>query len=149
MERLLNLSPWFGRLLLLAAAALFTMISLRYLGDPVGRAAADGINLGSVMAISRLRIGFGAFPLAFALLFAVCIVMPRRTFSGLIALAMTLGVVTIVRLLGILVDGSAEEALKLLRVEMIFFIVSIACIALERTRRRRGLAVSQKMQRSS
>lgn len=148
VQRFLNLSPWLGRLLLLAAAALFTMISLRYLGDPVGRAAADGINLASVMAISRLRIGFGAFPLAFALLFAASIVIPRRTFAGLIALAMTLGVVTIVRLLGILVDGSAEEALKLLRVETILFVVSIACIFLERTRRRRASAISQNLQQS-
>jgi cytochrome b561 len=129
--------PWVLRFILLAVAMLFTMIGLHYLVDPFGRAAADDIALGSVMAVSRVRIGFGAFPLAIAVLLFTCVVSRKRTLQGLVAVAIVLGVVTVVRGLGILIDGTAAEAVKLLRVEAIVWAISVAGIGLEMARSRR------------
>jgi len=131
-------APWLTRLLLLATTALFTLISLRYLVDPVGKAAADEITLGTVMAISRLRVAFGAFPLAFAVILLGCLVSTKRHLTGLVVLATMIGIVTAVRLAGIVIDGSAAEALKLLRVEAIVLTLSVIGILVELGRRRRA-----------
>jgi len=130
-------APWFPRILLLLATVLFFLIGSRYLGDPVNKAAADSIGLGSVMAISRVRVGFGGFPLALSLILLGCLISQKRLLTGLTVLATTVGVVTVARLLGIAIDGPAEEALKLLRVEIILFALSVAAIFLERARLRR------------
>lgn len=136
MERLWRLWPWLARGLLLAVTVLFTLIGLRYLSDPVGKAAADGIVLGSVTAVSRLRVAFSAFPLGFAAILFGCLISTRRLLLGLVALATLIGVVTAIRGLGILVDGSAGEALKLLRVEFAVLTLSLLCIFVELARRR-------------
>jgi hypothetical protein len=132
-----RVAPWLARLLLLFAAALFSMIGLKYLGAPVEKAAADEIILGSVMAISRVRVGFGGFPLALAFILLGCLFSQRRLLTGLNVLATTVAVVTAARLLGIAIDGPAEEALKLLRVEIVLLVLSVGAIFLERARLRR------------
>jgi len=128
---------WFPRLLLLFATVLFFMIGFRYLGDPVNKAAADSIILGSVMAISRVRVGFGGFPLALSIVFFTCLLSPRRLLTGLTLLATTVAVVTAARIVGIALDGPAEEAMKLLRVEIVLLALAVAAIFLERARLRR------------
>lgn len=136
MEGLWRFAPWMARALLLAVALLFTLIGLRYLTDPVGNAAADGIALGSVEAISRLRVAFGAFPLGFAAVLLGCLVSKERLLRGLVVLAALIGVVTAVRALGIMIDGPAAETVKLLRVEAIVLTLSLIGIFLELARRR-------------
>jgi len=131
-------APWVLRFFLVAVAALFTMISLHYLVDPASRAAADEIGLGSVMALSRVRIGFGAFPLAIAILLLACASSARRTLEGLLVVAIVLGIATVVRGFGILVDGTAAEAVKLLRAEAAVWTVSMLAIGVEVARRRRA-----------
>jgi len=123
--------------LLLLATGLFMMIGFSYLGAPVEKAAADEIVLGSVMAISRVRVGFGAFPLALAIVLLGCLISPKRLLTGLIVLATTVAVVTAARLVGIAADGPAEEALRLLRVEVILLALSVGGIFIERARLRR------------
>jgi len=130
-------APWLPRLLLLLATVLFFLIGLRYLGDPVNKAASDSILLGSVMAISRIRVGFGGFPLALSLVLLGCLVSSKRMLTGLSVLATTVAVVTVARLIGIAIDGPVEEAVKLLRVEIVLLALSVAAIFVERARRRR------------
>jgi len=130
-------APWLPRILLLLATVLFFLIGFWYLGDPVNKAAADSIILGSVMAISRVRVGFGGFPLALSLILLSCLVSQKRLLTGLSVLATTVGVVTVARLVGIAIDGPAEEALKLLRVEIVLLALSVTAIFLERARLRR------------
>jgi hypothetical protein len=130
-------APWFPRLLLLLATVLFFLIGFRYLGDPVNKAAADSIVLGSVMAISRVRVGFGGFPLALSFILLGCLLSPRRLLTGLTVLATTVAVVTAARLIGIAIDGPVEEAVRLLRVEIVLLALSVAFIFLERARLRR------------
>ena len=131
-------APWVPRILLLLATVLFFRIGFRYLDDPVNKAAADSIVLGSVMAISRVRVGFGGFPLALSLILFGCLLSQKRLLTGLTVLATTVGVVTVARLVGIAIDGPADEALKLLRVEIVLLALSVAAIFLERARLQRG-----------
>jgi Domain of unknown function (DUF4345) len=129
-----RLAPWLTRLLLLAAAALFFLIGLKYLRAPVENAGADAIVLGSVMAISRVRVAFGAFPLSLSLILLGSLSSHKRVLGGLTVLVTTIAVVTAARLLGIVLDGPAEEAIRLLRVEAVLLALSVAAIFLERAR---------------
>ena len=129
-----RLAPWLTRLLLLAAATLFFLIGLKYLRAPVENAGADAIILGSVMAISRVRVAFGAFPLSLSLILLGSLGPRKRVLGGLAVLATTIAVITAVRLAGIVLEGPAEEAIKLLRVEAILLALSVAAIFLERAR---------------
>jgi uncharacterized protein DUF4345 len=129
-----RLAPWLTRLLLLAAATLFFLIGLKYLRAPVENAGADAIVLGSVMAISRVRVAFGAFPLSLSLILLGSLSSRRRVLGGLAVLATTVAVVTAARLLGIVLDGPAEEAIRLLRVEAVLLALSVAALFLERAR---------------
>ena len=133
-----RLAPWLTRLLLLAAATLFFLIGLKYLRAPVENAGADAIILGSVMAISRVRVAFGAFPLSLSLILLGSLGPRKRVLGGLAVLATTIAVVTAVRLAGIVLDGPAEEAIKLLRVEAVLLALSVAAIFLERARPQGG-----------
>ena len=89
------------------------------------------------MAISRVRVGFGGFPLALSLVLFGCLLSSRRLLIGLSVLATTVAVVTTARLMGIAVDGPAEEAVRLMRVEIVLLALSLAAIFLERARLRR------------
>jgi hypothetical protein len=129
-----RLAPWLTRLLLLAAATLFFLIGLKYLRAPVENAGADAIILGSVMAISRVRVAFGAFPLSLSLVLLGSLGPRKRVLGGLAVLATTIAVITAVRLAGIVLDGPAEDAIRLLRVEAILLALSVAAIFLERAR---------------
>ncbi len=64
---------------------LFTLIGAKYLTDPVRAATSVKISLGSVAAITSMRVGFGAFPLGFAIIVASCLVSkvpPTRLLVG-------------------------------------------------------------------
>lgn len=133
-----RVAPWLPRLLLLLATALFFLIGFKYLGDPVNKAASDSIALGSVMAISRVRVGFGGFPLALSFILLGCLLSSKRVLTGLAVLATTVAVITVARLVGIAIDGPAEEAVRLLSVEIVLLALSVAAIFLERARLRRA-----------
>lgn len=136
LDRFWRLAPWIARLPLAFAAVLFTLIALKYLTAPVANAAADAISLGSVMAISRLRVAFGGFPLALAAILLACLLSPRRVLDGLIVLSATLAAVIGARLTGIALDGAAAEAVRLLGVESALFVLALAAMVLERARLR-------------
>src|SRR5689334_18231540 len=82
MRTLLRFSPWINRLVLAAATLIFTMISLRYIIDPVRASAATGVSLNSGLAVTTTRVGFGGFPLAFAIFSLVCLFSTRRLQVG-------------------------------------------------------------------
>jgi hypothetical protein len=129
-------SVWFGRGVLGLASLLFTAIAVRALVDPVGASAAHEIVLGSPAGVTVIRVGFGAFPLAFAIVFAACIVSERRLFLGLAVLCIAAVVVTGARLLGLALDGPAEFTLRVLKPEVALVVASAAALLLERRRLR-------------
>lgn len=54
-------ASWFNRTILLAVTIIFTLISVKYITDPVHTAIASGIVAGSALAITTIRVGFGVF----------------------------------------------------------------------------------------
>jgi hypothetical protein len=127
---------WFNRLLLLAATFIMGMISLRTLRDPVASTQPMGIVVTSATAATVVRVGFGGFPLGFAIALFGCLLSTRRLLGGLYLLASIAGAATLTRLQGILLDAATPYNLLLLRPEIALCVLSAVAIVLERRRRR-------------
>jgi hypothetical protein len=127
---------WFSRVVLLAATALFTMIALRGIFDPVGSSAEHEISLGSPAGITVARVSFGGFPLALAVMLLACLVAERRHAAGLAILMVVAVVLTAARLLGLVLDGPAPFTLHVLKPEVALIVASTTAFALERRRRK-------------
>ncbi len=136
MYRLWRFTPWLTRLILGAATLLFALIGVKYVTDPVRAAASFKISLGSAAAITSMRVGFGAFPLGFAIIIASCLVSTSRQLSGLYFVATIIGVATAARVLGIVVDGAAPESVFLLRSEVALLALCVIGVLLESAKRR-------------
>lgn len=108
----------------------FTLISFRYLHDPVHAAGAVGISFTSPGGIVIARVGFAAFPLAFAILAFASLTSPSRRLAGLYMALTLVSVVLVIRTFGILVDHSTESA-KLLAPEAVLLTLSLIAIRLE------------------
>jgi hypothetical protein len=128
-------APWLARLALVPPVFIFLAVASRNLSDPVSASAALGISLATPEAITTTRIGFGAFPLAFALFLAACLVSGRRLLTGLALAATVTAVATVVRALGIALDGTAAQSVKLLHAELGLLAVLVAGLAVETGRR--------------
>jgi hypothetical protein len=127
-------SIWFSRAVLLIATLLFSAIALRSLVDPIGAAAPHAITLGSTAGVTVARVGFGGFPLGFAIVLAVCLTADRRLLAGLGFLAILATVVTVARVLGLVLDGPAEFTLHVLKPEIALVLASTGAFWLERRR---------------
>lgn len=128
-------APWLSRLPLLAVTLIFTRVSWRFLSDPVQAAAASSISLGSGAAITIARVGFGGFPLGFAIITLACLVSTHRLLTGLCFVVTMIAVVIAVRIMGILVDNSAHESLRVLVAEVILLTLSVISLFVELRRR--------------
>ena len=132
--------PWLSRFVLLAATIIFSLIAVKYLTNPVATAAAFKISLGSPAAVTNMRVGFGAFPLGFALITLGCLVSARRHLAGLWFVMTIIGAATAGRILGIVVDGPAHESLAVLRPEMVLLTLSSVGLGLEVRQRKQRLS---------
>lgn len=122
---------------LVMVTVIFTLISFRYLSDPVRAAAAAGIAFTSPGGVTVARVGFAAFPLSFAILAFSCLISPRRLLVGLYMVLTVVVVVTAIRIFGIVLDHSASESARLLVPESVLMALSVIAIRLESSRRRR------------
>lgn len=132
----LRLAPLLSRIPLLIVAVVFTLISIRYLSNPVRAAASEGISFASPGGVTAARIGFAAFPLAFALIAFFCLLSTRRLLTGLYVILTVVATGTAVRVSGILLDHSAHEGGRLLVPEFVLLILFVAAIRLEWARQR-------------
>jgi hypothetical protein len=132
-----KLSPWLSRLIILAVAALFAMISFKFVLDPQNAAASSGIGLVSAVGYTNLRAGFGGFPLAFALLLLFCLFSSRRLLVALASIATVGGVVLAVRLYGAGLDGTFGESAHLLVPETAIVVIALLGVLMETRRRTR------------
>ena len=131
MKRYSRLALWIDRLVLAAATSIFTTIGLRYIADPVRAAAATGVTLGSAMASTTTRIGFGAFPLAFAIFSLSCLLSRRRLRAGVSLVATVVTTAIVVRLFSLAADGAAAESIRLFIPEAAILLLSISGLLLE------------------
>jgi hypothetical protein len=125
---------WLGRFVLFGAIAIFTLIGVRYLTNPVGAAAEFQTSFASPAGATSMRVGFGAFPLAFAAILAVCLFSARRRRLGLAMVTIIMGLASAARLVGIAVDGPAAESSRLLVPELVMTGLSLFCGLFERSR---------------
>ena len=135
------IGPWLisavlRRAPLVMITLIFTLISFRYLADPVASAAAAGIAFTSPGGITIARVGFAAFPLSFAILAFASLISEKRHLAGLYIVLTVISVVVAVRIFGILVDHSTDSA-PLLAPEAVLLTLSVLAIRLELARRRR------------
>jgi len=126
------------RLILLPPTFVFTMIAFKYISHPAEMAATAGIALKTPLAATILRIGFGAFPLGCALFTLSCLFPAPRLLTGLGFVATMMSTALAVRIFGIIVDGTLHESLQLVIAEVVLLAMTLAGIAIETGRRRRG-----------
>src|SRR5215468_3418257 len=122
---------WFSRALLLIASGLFLAIALRNIVDPAAAERAVGIAFSAPGGVTVGRVGFGAFPLGFAIILIACLVSERRLLLGLRLLNTLVVVLTAVRILGLVIDGPAPFTLKVLRPEVVLTVLSTVAVYLE------------------
>lgn len=96
-----RVAPWLSRLVLLAATFILVMIGRKFIGDPVGAAAASNMLLGSPLAITNMRASFRAFPLGCAIFTFLCLVSADRRLTGLSFVAIIIGTALAVRVFGV------------------------------------------------
>ena len=126
----------FTRLPIVALTAILLMIALRYLINPQQAGTAAGISFTSPGGITVARIGFAAFPLAFAVVFLSSLFSRRYLLAGLQMELILLAIVIGVRLLGMFLAHSTETA-KLLVPELVLAVLCMLAIRVERDRHKR------------
>lgn len=134
MVKYMRFAPWINRLVLAAATIIFTAIGLRYIADPVGASAATGVSLHGTLAITTTRIGFGAFPLSFALFASLCLLSDRRLRAGVSLVAIVLATAIVVRLISAAADGAAPGSVRLFVPETAILLLSIGGLVLGGTK---------------
>jgi hypothetical protein len=130
-----NVSPWFGRLVILAVAALFAMISFKFVFDPQSAAASSGIRLDSAVGYTNARAGFGGFPVGFAAILVFCLFSSRRLLAALAAIATVAAVILAVRLYGAGQDDTFVQSAHLLVPEAAIVAASLLGAWMEMKRR--------------
>lgn len=136
MEKHGRFTFWLGRIVLAIFTIIFTLIGLRFIADPVGAAAGSGITLGTPVGITIARVGFGAFPLGCAVNAAFCLASARRLLAGLFFVSSMVSVVLVIRVVGILVDHTSHESLRVLGAEVVLLALSAVSLFAELSRRR-------------
>jgi hypothetical protein len=131
-----NWAKWIDRVVLAAATIIFTAIGVRYIADPVGAAAATGAILQSPLASTTTRIGFGAFPLAFAIYSASCIFSSNRLRTGVGLVATLVATAIAVRALSLIIDGAVAHSVRLFIPEGVMLALAITGMRLESIARR-------------
>src|SRR3974390_2871305 len=124
--------PWISRAVLRAAITVLSLISRKFIGHPVDAAAASDMTLGSPLAITNMRASFGAFPLGCALFVLVCLVTSSLRKIGLIFVALIVGTALVVRVFGVVADGTLAESLRVLIAETVLLGLALAAYAGER-----------------
>lgn len=138
MERLTRFGPWISRTVLVGATAVFSMIGLRYITDPVHNSARIGINIGSALAATTTRVGSGAIPLGLAIFTLTCLLSTRWLAPGVALVSVVATTAIIVRILGLIADGPAPESTRLFIPEGILLVLSATAIMLETRRTRKA-----------
>jgi hypothetical protein len=101
----------------------------------MGESAGARGGKSSGFATTTTRIGFGAFPLSFALFSLGCL-LSGRLVAGVSLVATVDATVMAVRLFSLSADGPVAESIRLFLPEVILLLLSISGLLLERARDR-------------
>lgn len=127
-----TLSLWLARLTIVAVTALFTMIGLKFVFDPVDAAAASGLALASAVGYTTARAGIGGFPLGIAAILVFCLLSRRRHVIALAFVATVVSTILAIRLFSAAYDGTFVESLHIIAPESVVVALSLLALRLER-----------------
>jgi hypothetical protein len=142
MKNFWKAAPWLSRLIILAVAGLFTMISLKFVFDPREAAANSGIAIQSSVGYTNTRAGFGGFPLGFAAILVFCLFSSRRLLPALSSIATVAAVILAVRLYGAAQDATFAQSAHILIPEAVLLVISLLGVVLETKRRNHHAATT-------
>ncbi|HEX9587338.1 MAG TPA: hypothetical protein VGA15_06285 [Bradyrhizobium sp.] len=140
MTNFWKLAPWLSRLIILAVAVLFMMISLKFVFDPQQAAANSGIVIQSSVGYTNTRAGFGGFPLGFAAILVFCLFSSDRLLPALSSIVTVAAVILTVRLYGAVQDATFGQSAHLLVPEAVLLVISLLGVVMEMRRRHRDAA---------
>ena len=139
MKTFWKFAPWLSRLILVPPTIIFALIASRYIMHPAQTAATVGISLNTALAVTIIRIGFGAFPLGCSVFTLSCLISANRLLTGLSFVSTMVGVALVVRIIGIVVDGTLRESLGLVGAETVLLVLCITGFFIESRRLRHKL----------
>jgi hypothetical protein len=142
MKNFWRVAPWLSRLIILAVAGLFTMISFKFVMDPQQAAANAGIVLQPGVGFTNTRAGFGGFPLGFAVILVFCLFSSRRLLAAMASIATIAAVILAVRLYGAIQDGTLSQSAHILIPEVVLLAISLLGVLMETKRRRHHSATA-------
>ncbi|HLK59463.1 MAG TPA: DUF4345 family protein [Chthonomonadaceae bacterium] len=128
-----SLSPlvlWQSRLVMAAATVVFTGIALKAVLTPIPYAASRGILLNTAQAITDMRAAEGGFPLAVAVFLIYCLISQKRYPLGLLVVALNAGIILLARLIGVALDHSLTENVKLIVPEVVMTLFAVGGLLL-------------------
>jgi nitrate reductase gamma subunit len=96
------------RFFLWAAATVFVGFGVWGLLSPSAMTANFGLKLESADAKTMIRASYGGFLIGEGLLFAWCAMVPQRTRTGLVAVAILTAPILISRIAGMMLDGATS-----------------------------------------
>jgi hypothetical protein len=123
------------------AALVFFMIGRKYILDPVGAATSSGFALASSLGVTNMRAGVGGFALGCGIVAALCVPVARRATIGLWFLITVVGTVFVVRVFGVLNDGTAAQSRPVLTAEAVLVSLSAVALILRRAGRVRAQTI--------
>lgn len=100
-----SLAPWMSRLFMFPPAVILTLISVRFIVDPVHAAASTGVTLTTPEAVTDFRV-VGAVTLTLAITLVSAIFSNRRLRQGHLLVILVMGLALAVRVFGFINDGT-------------------------------------------
>jgi hypothetical protein len=107
--------------------------------EPQANRSMIGLAFYSALAVTIIRVGFGAFPLGSSLFAWSCLLSTRRLLTELGFVATMIGVALLVRVFGMLGDATVPENMRLVRAEIAILVIVTIDFLLEFGRRRQQL----------
>ncbi|MGH9675751.1 MAG: hypothetical protein ACRD36_01500 [Candidatus Acidiferrum sp.] len=136
MSKFWKIAPRITPIILLPPTLVFAMIVSRFLFNPVHAASAVGISFDSPLGVTIARVGFGAFPLACSLFTFSCLLSPRRLLTGFGFVSTVLGAALVVRVFGMLADGTTQQNMHLVVAEIVMLALMLTGVFVELGKRR-------------
>ena len=126
-RRLASLAPWFSRLFLGLPALVMTLVSVRYITNPMHAASPTGVMLSTPEALTDTRV-VGALVLTVVFALGGCLVSVRRLRMGHVLVIALMGFILAVRFFGFTQDGTTlatgDQKVKTIG-ETVFLLVNV------------------------
>ena len=131
MNTIWKAAPWISKVIVLLSTAVFIMISVQPIANPMASAASQGLEFTSSLGPTVFRVAFAGIPLGCAAFMVYCLLSNRRTLTGLIFPALVWGIVLVVRIYAMEVDSSVQQSMPLVKAEIVLVAITLLGIAIE------------------